>query len=165
VITARSIFQPDDDDRVWCFLQKWFSESFHAEIYPDWLEQALGYGAVSVTLEGGREITLPAAKFDKFKVASWMGPESAWFDPVKEIQAKTDSLNAGQTTLTELWSKDNRDRDEMFDAIASDQEELRKRGIVLPNLYEHAAKVNPLEAEEDRKTQAAAAKQPAKSQP
>lgn len=143
-----------DDDRVWCHLQKWFSESFHEEIFPDWLEQALGYGAVSVELAGGRTFALPAAKLSKFKVHSWMGPESAWFDPVKEIEAKTEALNSGQTTLTELWGKANRDRDEMFEAIASDQDELRKRGIVLPNLYEHAAPKNPIEAEKDRETKA-----------
>jgi lambda family phage portal protein len=129
-----------DDDRVWCYLIKWFCESFHDEIFPDWLEMALLSNAVSVQIEGGKVITLPASKKEKFLAHSWMGPESAWFDPVKEIQAQTESLNSGQTTLTELWSKANRDRDEMLEEIAADQDELRKRGIILPNLYDHATK-------------------------
>lgn len=146
-----------DDDRVWCFMQKWFAESFHDEIFPDWLEMALLAGEVSVTLEGGRKISLPVSKFDKFNVSSWMGPESAWFDPEKEIKAKTGELNSGLTSLTRVLAQKNIERDELFEEIQSDQEELRRRGIVLPSLYEHAAKVNPLEADKDRETGAALA--------
>ena len=123
----------------WKMLQFWFADTFHTPIFSAWLDSALMSNAIKVELAGGKTITLPPTKFEKFNQPAWHGRRWTWLDPTKEVSAKISEINSGFTSLTRVLAELNIDRDELFDEIESDRAEIERRKIMLPELYENAA--------------------------
>ena len=132
---------------MWMCLQEWLSESFHDQVFPEWLQTQLLIGAV--TFPNGRR--LPDTKFDKFNAATWQGRRWPWVDPLKDWQAQREAVDGRFVSVSSVIRKTGADPDEVFAEIAAEQQKMAELGIgpatVMPAITE-----SETEDEEDAET-------------
>lgn len=95
-----------DDRDLWRMLQGWFIRNFRNEVHREWLQQAILARAV----EGIRvdEYASNQRKFEavRFKPRGW-----SWIDPTKEVEAYTNAIKAGFTTVSDVIATTGAGRD------------------------------------------------------
>lgn len=64
----------------------------------------------------------------------WLGPPRGWVDPVKEIEAAMLRIQLGISTLRDEAQEQGRDWLELLDQIDLERQELKRRGITLPQI-------------------------------
>jgi capsid protein len=108
-------------------IQDWMIDAFLIPVYRDWLQMALGTGAI--VMENGS--ALPAAKYDKFSAHTWQGRRWPWVDPLKDIEASISAVNAGLDSPQRQAAEQGRDVEDVLDDIAAFQAMVKEKGIVL----------------------------------
>lgn len=113
ILEARKLF------RVY---QQWFARSF-CQVFWDWvMEWAWLQGRLPVAdFYGKRRALLRTA---------WFGDGWEWVDPVKEVQASIDAIDANLTTLSEELALRGRDLDETLAAREREKRKAREAGLV-----------------------------------
>lgn len=76
-----------DDRSYYKKLQKWLIDNFIAEVYEEWLEQALLNNKIKVDLPNGDLGTISADKYEKFLNYNFIGRSWEAVDPQKEAVA------------------------------------------------------------------------------
>lgn len=112
---------------AWMAVQSWFIEHFLEPMFSDWLRMALL--TQSVTTERGAVIG--ADKFAKFNIPKWQGRRWQWVDPLKDVQAAIEAINAGLTSRREVIAGQGRDINEVWADLAAEQKEAERLGLVL----------------------------------
>lgn len=110
---------------VWTELQQWLAESFHDQVFPQWLMLALMAG--QIMLPSGKP--LPFAKFEKFNAATWQGRRWPWVDPLKDIQAAKEAITLRVRSISSVIRETGQDPDDVFDEIKAEREKLAEMGI------------------------------------
>tara|TARA_Y100000034_G_scaffold71992_1_gene86853 strand:+ start:2053 stop:3546 length:1494 start_codon:yes stop_codon:yes gene_type:complete len=105
----------------WRVLQRWSIEHFHVPVFEAWLVSFLSSGMT----------TLPMRRFDKFNVPVWSPRGWQWVDPLKEVNANIAAVGAGFKSKSEVAAEQGRDLEEIFDALAAEQELAEAKGIDL----------------------------------
>lgn len=72
----------------------------------------------------------------------WTAPKIQMLDPTKETNAIILALQAGLTTLGEVYRENGRDKDEVFAEIKAEREELTAMGINLSSIILSPEKIN-----------------------
>lgn len=116
-----------EERELWMQIQDWMIDAFLIPVYRDWLQMALGLGAV--VMENGS--ALPAAKYDKFAVHTWQGRRWPWVDPLKDIEAAISAVNAGLDSPQRQAAEQGRDIEDVLDDISAFQAMVKEKGIVL----------------------------------
>ena len=99
-------------------LQKFMIDHFIQPIFNKWLLQTMSF-------KDG--FLLPPDKYDKFADNIQYIPRSwGWIDPVKEVKANVDGLNAGVVTMQDVQANYGRDVEELFEQHQR-EEELAKQ--------------------------------------
>jgi lambda family phage portal protein len=66
----------------WMTTQRWLIDSFHEQVYTDWLQSALAFGQVMLTNGNA----LPISNYKKFSQHTWQARRWQWVDPYKDMQ-------------------------------------------------------------------------------
>lgn len=128
-----------DERDHWMALQAWFVDAFLTPVYLDWLRAALLKNAL-VTQFGS---PLPSAKFDKYAAHGWQGRRWQWVDPLKDITASIDAINAGLASPMSIAAQQGVDVEDVLDDIARFQALARDKKIVLSTAAAAASEPPP----------------------
>ena len=88
-------------------LQQFMIEHFIEPIFNKWLLQTMSFKD---------NFLLPPDKYDKFAdSATFIGRSWGWVDPVKEVKANVEGLQAGVVTMQDIQANYGRDVEELFE--------------------------------------------------
>ena len=119
-------------------LQRFMIDHFIMPVFEKWLLQTMSF-------KDG--FLLPPDKYNKFadnveyNSRSW-----GWIDPVKEVKANVDGLNAGVVTMQDIQANYGRDVEELFEQHQR-EEELAKQYDIKTAYQPFGAQKMPLDAE------------------
>ena len=123
----------------WMVMQCWFIHSFCKRVYEEWLAGALLGGWITFP-NGGK--SMPADKYQKFvEAASFQGRRWSWIDPMKEVGAAIEAINARLKSRTGIVAETGADFEDLVNEIAAEQKIADKAGVVLPDVQPKAAGV------------------------
>ena len=119
-------------------LQQFMIEHFIEPVFNKWLLQTMSF-------KDG--FMLPPDKYNKFADNVMFIPRSwGWIDPVKEVKANVDGLNAGVVTMQDIQANYGRDVEELFEQHQR-EEELAKQYDVKTAYQPFGAQKMPIDAE------------------
>jgi lambda family phage portal protein len=95
-------------------IEKWKIPGFDEELY-------------RAILAG--QVNLPIGKFEKFNQPIFTGHRRRGIQPLEEAKANETNINNRLTSISAIIEEQGLDRDEVFDQIQKDEEELKKRKI------------------------------------
>ena len=99
-------------------MQRFMIEHFIQPVFDKWLLQTMSFKD---------DFLLPPDKYNKFANNIVYIPRSwGWIDPVKEVKANVDGLNAGVVTMQDVQANYGRDVEELFEQHQR-EEELAKQ--------------------------------------
>ena len=102
-------------------IQEWFIEAFVERVYENWLRMALLTGAVP----------LRYADFDRLHAPKF-GPRGwDWVDPLKEVKADIEAVNAGLSSRQRVLDKRGMDFEDIVDELAYEKQYAEERGVSL----------------------------------
>jgi lambda family phage portal protein len=107
-----------DDRDLWKTLQLWFIRNFRTRVHRLFVRQAVL--AVAVPGISVEQYALDSRKFEavRFKPRGW-----TWIDPTKEVEAATQAVKSGFTTVSEVIAQNGNGRD-IEDVIEERRQEL-----------------------------------------
>jgi lambda family phage portal protein len=138
-----------DERDTWRGMQQFWCEHFNQPIYEDWLRMQIVMG------------TLPfdPSRMDKYREVYWQARRWAWVDPLKEVGAAIEAINARITSRTRVAAENGVDLEDIADEIQAEEEMFKDKGIELVAVDPQATGTIP----NDQAAEAAAAEQkPAK---
>jgi lambda family phage portal protein len=109
----------------WMVLQRWFIESFHERLYPEWLRHALGFGLV--VFDSGK--AAPASVFDKFSAHAFRGRRWQWVDPLRDVQASIAAIGANLKAPQDVANEMGEDYEDVLVAIKAAQDMAARLGV------------------------------------
>jgi lambda family phage portal protein len=119
-------------------LQRFMIDHFIEPVFQKWLLQTMSF-------KNG--FLLPPDKYDKFADNVEFNPRSwGWIDPVKEVKANVDGLNAGVVTMQDIQANYGRDVEELFEQHQR-EEELAKQYDIKTAYQPFGAQKMPIDAE------------------
>lgn len=133
-----------DDRDLWKTLQLWFIRNLRTRVHRAFVRQAVFANAIpGVTVE---QYALDSKKFEavRFKPRGW-----TWIDPTKEVDAATQSVKSGFTTVSEVIAQNGNGRD-IEDVIEEREQELemmKEAGLVFetsPDFYDKDEPATPV---------------------
>lgn len=119
-------------------LQRFMIDHFIQPVFDKWLLQTMSFKS---------DFMLPPDKYNKFADNAIFVPRSwGWIDPVKEVKANIDGLNAGVVTMQDVQANYGRDVEELFEQH-SREEEIAKLYDVKTAYQPFGAVKMPIDAE------------------
>lgn len=126
---------------MWMMLQEWFFTTVLDKIYKDWLASALIRGDITFETSGK---ALPASVLTKFaEAARFQGRTWAWVDPLKEVGAKIEAINAKITSRTRVAAEDGEEFEDIVDEIAQETIYADSKNVDLVPITPKASGVIP----------------------
>lgn len=95
----------------WRLLQGWMVDVFCQPVFDLWLDSALMFGAVN----------LPYEKMDKFNRPKWALRGWQWVDPMKDVKANIEAVNAGLSSRNHILSEQGLDVEEIFEELSEEK--------------------------------------------
>jgi len=110
-----------DERDMWTGLQTFVAEHLHAPLYDEWMPMQLLTG------------TLPLAPFnlDKYRDVRWRARRWAWVDPLKEVGAAIEAVDAKLKSRTQVIAEMGGERDEVWEELQQENEDAEEMGIDL----------------------------------
>ena len=105
----------------WRVKQNWMIQHFMLPIYENWLSMQL------LTNTVGQDMTM----FDSLMDIRWQAKSWNWVDPLKDIKASVEAINAGLKTHSEVIAEQGGDIEDVFDQLAYEQALAKEKGLVL----------------------------------
>ncbi|MGL4404689.1 MAG: phage portal protein, partial [Notoacmeibacter sp.] len=99
-----------EERELWKLLQTWMIEHFCTDIFEEWL-------LMSLTTQ---KIPLPLNKFDKFNSPVWRPRGWQWVDPLKDIKASIEGINAGLSTAQDVAGQQGNDIEDVYAQLAAE---------------------------------------------
>lgn len=110
-----------EDRERWKELQTWMIEHLCTEVFEEWL-------LMSLTTQ---RIPLPLTKFEKFNSPIWRPRGWRWVDPLKEMKAYAEAVNAGFISAQDVASELGMDIEDVYAQLAQEQKLREKYGVTL----------------------------------
>lgn len=110
---------------AWLVVQGWFVECFLEPVFSEWLRNALAFG--QATMPGGS--ALPLAKLEKFSGHAFVGRRWEWVDPLRDIQADIEAINAGLKAPQDVVARMGDDYEDVLVKLKAAQDLRAKLGI------------------------------------
>jgi lambda family phage portal protein len=105
----------------WKRLQTWLIEHLCDDVFESWLLMGLTT----------QKIPLPLSKFEKFNAPIWRPRGWRWVDPLKEMKAYVEAINAGLMSAQDVASELGMDIEEVYAQLAHEQKLREKYGVTL----------------------------------
>lgn len=135
-----------DERDAWMSLQSFTSEHLHQPLYEDWLRVQVLTGV----------LPFDPSRLEKYREVHWQGRRWAWVDPLKEVRAAIEAIDAKIKSRTRIVAEGGEDLEDVFEEIKTEQEMADAMGIELAAAKPAAAGVVNQPAEDDSGTPAAA---------
>jgi len=103
----------------WKKMQTWVIEHLCDEVYESWLLMGLTT----------QKIPLPVNKFEKFNAPIWRPRGWRWVDPLKEMKAYTEAVNAGFISAQDVASELGMDIEDVYAQLAHEAKLREKYGV------------------------------------
>lgn len=100
--------------------QEMIIEKFVTRVFEEWLKMSLTLGKMNLGLRN----------FERLNQPSFVGPRWQWVDPLKEINANINAINAGIKSRSEVIAENGRDFYEVMDEIAKENSYMIEKGII-----------------------------------
>lgn len=100
-----------DERDAWMTLQNFITEHLHQPLFEDWLQVQVLAG----------KLRFDPGRLDKYKDVHWQGRRWAWVDPLKEVGASIEAINAKLKSRTRIASEGGEDLEETFEEIQQEQ--------------------------------------------
>jgi len=114
---------------TWTLIQEWFSQSFLDRVHAEFMKAALGFG--QILLPNGS--ALPLSKLDRFEKHAFQGRRWEWVDPLNDIQADIEAMNARLKSPQSVAAKLGLDYEDLLVEIKAAQTMREAMGITLPS--------------------------------
>jgi lambda family phage portal protein len=105
----------------WRVKQNWMTQHFMDRIYEQWLSMQLLNGSLGLSM----------TDFDKLTEIRWQPKAWQWVDPLKDIKASTEAINAGIKTASEVVAEQGGDIEDIYDQLAYEQQLAKDKGLNL----------------------------------
>ena len=105
----------------WRVKQSWMINHFMMPIYERWLSMQL------LTNTLGQGMT----EYETLLNVRWQAKTWNWVDPLKDIKASVEGINAGIKTRGEVIAEQGGDIEDVFDQLAYEQELAKEKGLNL----------------------------------
>ena len=105
----------------WRVKQSWMINHFMMPIYERWLSMQL------LTNTLGQGMT----EYETLLNVRWQAKTWNWVDPLKDIKASVEGINAGIKTRSEVISEQGGDIEDVFDQLAYEQQLAKEKGLNL----------------------------------
>ena len=105
----------------WRVKQNWMTNHFMMPIYERWLSMQL------LTNSIGQDMT----QYESLLDVRWQAKSWNWVDPLKDIKASVEGINAGIKTRSEVISEQGGDIEDVFDQLAYEQQLAKEKGLIL----------------------------------
>ena len=103
----------------------WLKVFWLDEVLRLWMEEAISYGLLGITLEEYYQNQYAYSK------CNWIWPGRGWVDPVKESQASEIRVGIGISTLQTECAEQGKDWEEVLEQLAVEAARKAELGIVL----------------------------------
>lgn len=103
-----------EDRSLYRSFQQFFIEHLCQPVFEAWLEMVLLTG----------KINLPFSKFDKFNAPKWQPRGWDWVDPLKDVKANIEAINARLKSRTQVVAEGGYDFEEIVEDIEKENELL-----------------------------------------
>ena len=110
-----------DERDAWMQLQGFTAEHLHQPLYEDWLRMQVLTG----------KLPFDPARIDKYVDVHWQARRWAWVDPLKEVGAAIEAINAKIKSRTRVAAEMGEDLEDVFEEIQAEQEAAKLAGIEL----------------------------------
>jgi len=105
----------------WRVKQNWMIQHFMDRVYEQWLSMQLLNGSMGLSM----------TDFDKLTQIRWQPKAWTWVDPLKDIKASTEAINAGIKTASEVVAEQGGDIEDVYDQLAYEQQLAKDKGLNL----------------------------------
>lgn len=116
---------------MWMQLQNFFAEHLLQPVYEDWLRLQVING----------QLPFDPARIDKYRTVHWQGRRWAWVDPLKEVGAQIEAIDAKIKSRTRIAAENGEDLDDTFEEIAEETAAAAALGIDLSPVKPRASGV------------------------
>lgn len=99
-----------DERDTWMGIQSFIAEHLHQPLFDDWLPVQVIAGKLPFDL----------ARMDKYRNVYWQARRWAWVDPLKEVGAAIEAINAKLKSRTRVVMEGGEDLEEVFDEIEAE---------------------------------------------
>lgn len=105
----------------WRVKQSWMINHFMMPIYERWLSMQLLTNSIGLGM----------TQYESLLDVRWQAKSWNWVDPLKDIKASVEGINAGIKTRSEVISEQGGDIEDVFDQLAYEQELAKEKGLNL----------------------------------
>lgn len=105
----------------WRVKQNWMTQHFMSRVYDQWLGMQLLNGSIGMGM----------TEFDKLSEVRWQAKSWTWVDPLKDIKAATEAINAGIKTASEVIAEQGGDIEDVYEQLAYEQQLAKEKGLNL----------------------------------
>lgn len=105
----------------WRVKQNWMIQHFMDRIYDQWLSMQLLNNSIGMGM----------TDFDKLSEIRWQPKAWQWVDPLKDIKASTEAINAGIKTASEVVAEQGGDIEDVYEQLAYEQQLAKDKGLNL----------------------------------
>lgn len=110
-----------DERDAWMQIQSFTAEHLHQPLYEDWLH---------VQVLAGR-LPFDPVRIEKYCAVYWQARRWAWVDPLKEVGAQIEAINAKLKSRTRVIAESGDDIEETFEEIQAEEQMAEDMDIEL----------------------------------
>ena len=103
----------------WRVKQNWMIQHFMNPLYEKWLSMQLLNNSIGLDM----------INFDSLMEIRWQAKSWNWVDPLKDIQASIQAINAGLKTNSEVIAEQGGDIEDVYDQLAYEQQLAKEKGL------------------------------------
>jgi lambda family phage portal protein len=113
-----------DERDMWMGLQTFFCEHLHGPLYCDWMPQQVLMG----------QLNFPAERLDQYQSVYFQGRRWAWVDPLKEVGASIEAINAKIKSRTRIAAENGEDLEDVLQEIKDENTLAAGMGITFETI-------------------------------
>lgn len=110
-----------DERDSWMGLQGFYIEHYKQPEYEEWLRMQALLG----------NVPFDTNNLERYHNVYWQGRRWAWVDPLKEVTANVDAINAKIKSRTRVVAEQGEDIEDVFDELAEEDEMAKEKKITL----------------------------------
>lgn len=122
-----------DERDTWMTIQSFVAEHLHQPLYENWLQMQILTG----------KLTFDIARLDKYRDVYWQARRWAWVDPLKEVGAAIEAMNANTKSHTRIVAEGGDNFEDVLKEIAADRKMALAMGIDLTPIQPKATGIIP----------------------
>jgi len=119
-------------------VQQWFTDTLVGPVFESWLESSILANQFPFNIN----------RFDKMNAPQWKPRRWAWVDPLKDLQANVQAVEAGLKSRRSIVAESGGDVEDVFDQIAMDKQLAEEKGLAFGDDLKQQPETVPLQSDE-----------------